>query len=255
VQVLTNDPRFPWEVLSYRRADGTWRDFLGLETPVARWHVAEGSRVRVRPPASIALASFVSIVPRYPDAPLSAQDADLAELSPAIRERLRTVRGTREAFRTLVGDASSVISVLHFAGHGDVRAVEGSVPEFVLLLEDGAVASSEWAGLLPASSRSDHPLVFLNACRLGAGERLAGTVEGWASTVLEGGASGYVGGLWPLADASAATFARRFYATALAGEEVAAALARARRAFLENGDPTYLAYVFYGDVHLRLEAQ
>jgi hypothetical protein len=251
VQVFTNDPRFPWELLSYRDPAGAWRDFLGIQTSVARWHVVEGDRVMSRPPASLPIASFVSVVPRYADAPLPAGEQDLAGLSPGIRERVRVVRGTREAFRTLVADASSTISVIHFAGHGEVRATPGSPPEFVLRLEDGSIAASDWAGLLPETRRPDHPLVFLNACGLGAEARVAGTVEGWASTVLEGGASGYVGGLWPLGDGTAARFAQRFYETAFAGEPVAIALSRARREFLESGDPTYLAYVFYGDVYLR----
>jgi hypothetical protein len=252
VQVYTTDPLFPWELLSYPLADGSWSDFLGLRGSVARWHLEERGLVRARPPALLQGGAVVSIAPHYRNDALRDQEEDLKGLPEGVRTRVREIAGTRAALRAAVADRTTRMSVLHFAGHGRILRRDGvALPEFVLRLEDGEVASADWAGL-GAAPRPDHPLVFLNACEQGQEEGSAGLLEGWPGAILESGASGYVGGLWSLGDAAAAGFAQRFYAAAFAGETVAAAVARARRAFLETGDPTYLAYVYYGDLGLRL---
>ncbi|HYX70755.1 MAG TPA: CHAT domain-containing protein, partial [Terriglobales bacterium] len=72
------------------------------------------------------------------------------------------------------------------------------------------------------------------------------------------GASGYIGALWPVNDRVAALFAARFYQgmeselAATGGRaRVSEVLTRTRRdVFRETGDPTALAYVFYGDPNL-----
>ena len=77
------------------------------------------------------------------------------------------------------------------------------------------------------------------------------------AVVLFGG-SGFIGGLWPLSDKGAATFAARFYQglkDAIAEDRpvaVTALLQSARKDFFESGDPTFLGYVFYGDVNLSI---
>ncbi len=70
--------------------------------------------------------------------------------------------------------------------------------------------------------------------------------------------AGYIGGLWSLGDEGAARFATSFYNRIRerleAGEEarLTEVLRATRREFLENGDPTFLAYVFYGNPELVL---
>ena len=112
-----------------------------------------------------------------------------------------------------------------------------------------------WGDFDPAPP-SRHPFYFFNACDLGQTQSIAGFVEGWAPAVLDAGASGYIGGMWPLVDSSAARFAARFYEVLQSGMKsgavtVAGALNEARRLFYETGDPTYLAYTYYGDVNLQ----
>ena len=82
--------------------------------------------------------------------------------------------------------------------------------------------------------------------------------EGWAPTLLDLGAIGYVGGMWPLVDRAAAQFSARFYSVLEDGLKdgpvaVAAVLRDTRKLFFETGDPTFLAYAYYGDVNLRFE--
>jgi CHAT domain-containing protein len=113
-----------------------------------------------------------------------------------------------------------------------------------------------WRGLAPHAQKA-HPLFFFNACDVGQAQHVLNFVDGWAPAVLEAGASGYIGGLWPLADRGAAEFAVSFYD--LVGAElpqgsvnVADALRKTRQLFYKNGDPTFLAYVYYGDPNLYL---
>ena len=71
--------------------------------------------------------------------------------------------------------------------------------------------------------------------------------------MARGGASGYIGALWPVNDATAEAVAAAFYheisgRVSTTGSNVAEALAVARRdVFKKTSDPTALAYVFYGD--------
>ena len=83
-----------------------------------------------------------------------------------------------------------------------------------------------------------------------------GWSDGGAPAVLDAGASGFISGLWPLFDDAAAAFSKHFYdelerRLADGQAPVADIVATGRQLFLETGDPTYLAYVFYGDVNLR----
>lgn len=52
-------------------------------------------------------------------------------------------------------------------------------------------------------------------------------------------------------DDAAADVAGLFYGSLAGQNSVAEALRRVRGRFFETGDPTYLAYVFYGDVFLK----
>ena len=94
---------------------------------------------------------------------------------------------------------------------------------------------------------------------MGRAHRIANFVYGWAPTVLESGASGYIGSLWPLDDKSAAEFSIKFYQTLDErlqngqNASVAGVLRETRKSFLESGDPNSLAYIFYGDPHLKVE--
>jgi hypothetical protein len=100
--------------------------------------------------------------------------------------------------------------------------------------------------------------ISINACDVGQVNRVLNFVDGWAPTVLDGGGSGFIGGLWPLSDNGAATFAARFYQglkDALNNDGYAVVtklLKDSRQEFFQTGDPTFLGCVFYGDVSLRL---
>ena len=84
-------------------------------------------------------------------------------------------------------------------------------------------------------------------------------VDGWGPAVLRSGASGYIGALWAVDDAVAAKFATEYYKDLerqmMQGTAYPAAiLMRTRKSVYDStGNPTALAYIYYGDVNLQLQ--
>ncbi len=102
------------------------------------------------------------------------------------------------------------------------------------------------------------PFVFFNACEVARTGRVASFVTGWAPAMLEMGAGGYIGALWPIGDRHAMEFSRAFYENLLNEfkkdhrheANVAEVLRRTRSDLRSNA--TALSYVYYGDTNLRL---
>jgi len=250
IQVFSDDPAIPWELMRPARADGTGRmDFLGLHFMIARWPLS--TRGAARPPQSLTVSRSAVIAPAYRG----------AQQLPSAGTELATLRRMR-GFTQVAGDYAAVRSlamhppqgVIHFAGHGAITE-ENGVPQFAILLEDSQMDPSTWQSLQSQDSEA-HPLFFFNACDVGESRRFLNDVDGWAPVLLSSGASGYIGALWPVNDQAAEAVAASFYqhlsgSLSTSGSYVAMALAKARaEVFAQTGDPTALAYVFYGDPDL-----
>jgi hypothetical protein len=254
ILIYSDNPILPWELMRPVRPDGTGeRDFLGVEFSVGRWHVTEGTPLLDRPPLELPILSFYVIAPDYQgNQALTGQKEELEALQSF--HGYEQVKGQFGSLRALLNHSSS--GIVHFAGHGVVRIGDENIPEYFILLEDGEVDPLRWRGMV--TSHTDvHQFVFFNACDVGQVTRVANFVDGWAPAVLETGASGYVGALWPLGDRPSANFAIHFYETlaqrATKGPvPVADVLRETRGMFLKENDPTYLAYVYYGDPNLEL---
>jgi len=252
IQILSNNPRLPWELMLPVRNDGSEeRTFLGLEFKIGRWHIGGRSGLTSRPGQSIAFEKLVVIAPKYQGVralPGQIQEIDvLKKLSGYSR-----LKGDFQSLEALFADLPQ--GIIHFAGHGIIHENDGA-SDFAILLEDAELDVMAWRGLV-STGRQTSPFFFFNACDVGQSRRVANFVDGWAPAVLETGASGYIGALWPLGDKGAAEFAEIFYqllTSRLANSpaSVSDVLREARRGFLENGDPTFLAYIFYGDPNLR----
>ena len=236
------------------RGGGDPLEFLGVGFRMARWHVSDSGDQLSRPPQALVMRNLLAVMPEYTGAArLPAQEDEMAALE-AIAG-FRRLPGDYDTFAGLVADLPD--GLIHFSGHGRVQSASGGADEYAILLSDGSLDLTTWRGLA-AHRSSGRALFFFNACDVGRASRVAGFVDGWAPAVLESGASGYIGGLWPLSDSGAYDFAATFYAT-LEGElrrnpaYLADMLRSARARFYQTGDPTYLAYGFYGDVNLRLD--
>lgn len=257
IQIFTNNPILPWEVMRPDVAgNGKADEYLGISYRVARWHIGDDRRLFDRPPQQLAVRELAAVAPRYDGkSRLAFQSAELE----ALRNfpGFRTVDGRLASFRQLVEEPPD--GIFHFSGHGTIERASGTAPSYQIGLEDGQLNLTSWRGMAEGRKHR-HPLFFFNACQVGQADAVAGFVDGWAPAVLESGASGYVGALWPLFDRSAAEFSQRFYAKitkemAQGPASIAEALGEARRLFYETGDPTHLAYAFYGDVNLRIVAR
>ena len=253
IQVYSSNPVLPWEVMRPIDDDGARTlDFLSLDYRIARWHVGNEDGQLDRPPQSVEFRELAVIAPRY-------EGGELLAFQRTELESLRRVRGYREIpgrfddFRTLVSGVGD--GIVHFSGHGIAGDSFNGLPVFGIRFEDGFLDVMTWRGLAEAGAGA-HPFYFFNACDIGRAEAALNFVEGWAPAVLDAGASGYIGGLWPLFDESAAAFAARLYDIIERELDhgpvyVADALREARGQFYETGDPTFLGYAYYGDVNLR----
>jgi hypothetical protein len=253
IQVFSDDPSLPWELMKPAMVNSTERmDFLGARFSIARWPLTR--RGAMRPPQSLAVENSVVIAPRY----VGEQRLQATNLELAAVKRMRgftEVTGNYAAVREVAAHPPQ--GIVHFAGHGSVMARHG-VPQFAILLQDSEMDPATWQAL-GASATTTHPLFFFNACDVGESQQFMNDVDGWAPALLESGASGYIGALWPVSDVIAELFASTFYDGV--GEvleankhlSVADLLMLTRRdVFRKTHDATALAYVFYGDPKLVL---
>jgi CHAT domain len=256
IQVYSNNPLVPWELMRAPKPKGESKggstDFFGIAFALARWH-EDDERAVVRPLQDQPVEEVVAVAPAYGgQQALAAPVREIEQIQALLA--MRQVAGRRADFIDLIRRPPS--GIVHFAGHGEVAGRTPVERRFVIRFEDGLFDVMEWRGLTVSAGRS-RALFFFNACDVGQAESMAGVVDGWGPAALAKGASGYIGGLWPLRDDPAARFAVAFYqviSTRLQQGErasVADALAEARRLVYQTGDATYLAYAFYGDAQLE----
>ncbi|MCX7671026.1 MAG: CHAT domain-containing protein, partial [Anaerolineae bacterium] len=146
------------------------------------------------------------------------------------------------------------VQLLHFACHGNFDA--SNPDNSMVKLEGGYFSPAQLDARMRAGLAAAKPLVFLNACHSGEiGFALTG-LGGWASTLIGWGASAFIGSLWEINGKLAAQFAREFYdrlwgVNAFEGkpQPLGQAFHEARLAIkaVDEANPTWLAYVLYGD--------
>jgi len=250
LRVYTNVPSFPWELVRPVESDGTALEPLGTRFRLGRWHLRMGMSGLAVPPTQIDYRELVAMVPEYGgDEALPATQRELAALNRVAG--FRRVPGRAASMALVVSDPPN--GVLHFAGHGAAQESRGEATRFALRLEDGTFDSTAFVGLDDKRLRDHETLVFFNACELGQADAMANIVEGWAPVMLDAGASGYIGALWPVGDDEAAAFAEAFYdeversITRFGRAQVTEILRCLRERGQERQDPTWQAYVFYGD--------
>jgi tetratricopeptide (TPR) repeat protein len=253
IHIFTDDPIIPWELMIPSRGNEEL-DFLGIDFQIARWHISDNSDLD-RPSQFLNLQKLFAIMPEYPDDNLASARNELRMLQKMTG--FRRVLGRYAALSKLFKTALTHNSIIHFSGHGIVQKSQQGLERYAIKLEDGELDLMTFRGIIPRPPKT-HPFFFFNACDVGQAHHVANFVEGWAPTVLEAGASGYIGGLWPLANKGATKFAERFYqklekslATGQSAN-VADILRQTRQHFYENGEPTFLGYVYYGDPHFQL---
>lgn len=251
--VITSDePWIPWEMARpFERAAGR---ALYSDPPLCelfrltRWLSGSGARGR------LTVKRGVVVAPRDNLASVREEIDYFKQVSARGGEWRVPVLTTAEVRREM---EAGTAQVFHFSCHGNFQADDAD--ESRLKLEDGF--------LMPSAIRFDDklalwqsaPLVFLNACHAGRVGLTVTRLGGWAECFAEAGATAFVGSLWEINDKLAARFAREFYDRlwGLGGQtaqSVGEAFYAARMALKaeDEANPTWLAYVLYGDPNGRI---
>lgn len=138
--------------------------------------------------------------------------------------------------------------VLHFSTHG--RSSKSNPLYSVIELENGGeVRPEEISGMTTTFGRV-HPIVNLNACQSGVqGFSLTG-IQGWATGFLEAGSSASIGTLWSVSDETAFAFTQELYNQLVNNVYLGEAVRIARNHCKQHGDPSWLAYIVYGQPNM-----
>ncbi len=238
LQVLSDEPWIPWELLKFRDQESRPGKFFGEEFALARWlrGVPDATRLPLR---RIALVS-----PR--DSNLSHTEAE-RELLLAQRSDGRLVEeiGARPA-AVVESLGQGVHDGWHFASHAATPANE---PQRAWIQLEGGTELRPDDLYDRANLRSRRPLIFLNACQTArSGFSLTG-LGGWAHDFFHVGAGAFLGTSWAVRDEAALCFSRAFYGALFAGTAVAEA-ARAARIEVRDrfpGDASWLAYALFAN--------
>jgi hypothetical protein len=189
-----------------------------------------------------ALLVAVAAAVRGQRAPLAQREGE--ELLRVHAAQARVLRGEGAHKAAVLAELPRApLALAHFAVHG---VVDPLFPSSSGLALEGGYLWPEDVLALPRVP----PLVVLNACSSGGGER-SGTegVIGVARAFLERGANAVVATLWDVDDAAALLFARSFHQRLRAGDAPASAVLEAQRAVRERfPDPSaWGAFVLLGD--------
>ncbi|WP_423222816.1 CHAT domain-containing protein [Candidatus Amarolinea aalborgensis] len=240
--ITSDEPWIPWELARTfdldTRAEG---DFLCSRFRVARWLAGDGMI------ATLPSRQLTAIVPSssllFAAAELDALK-DLQARLTALTDAAASVKPVRQLLD------GNLVGILHFACHGKLDAADPT--NSPLALSDGSLRVAD---LSRRVRYRQHPLIFLNACESGGlGFALSG-LGGWAERFVRAGAGAFIGTLWEVNDALAAEFAATFYGALFQGAALGAAFALAREAVRtkDPNNPTWLAYVLYGEPLSQLQ--
>ena len=251
VLLLTAEPYIPWELADIGGADiePASAPFLAVQARVGRWILTSSHCVPLPGEIDLYVDRMATVVGEYePSSGLSRLPSAEAE-GEFLRQKLDAhfvEAWDRDVDRVLNADLSQPVQLIHFACHGDSNILGTNA----LYMNDGAELL-EFAIEGSDAGKEYHPLVFLNACRVGAGEQQLNQYGGFAGAFLRASYRGFIGPLWAVDDVVARDIAESFYKRLAAGEGPAEILRSVRARFVAtDADPsppsTYLAYVFYG---------
>ena len=249
VYVASDEPLLPWEIMlpSRPRPGAPDEDLgapLGAAFAVGRWVRGDASS----PPQLLPVRDAFLIAPEYE---LAEQQLDASSELKVLEEHFGGVRLQQQDLPGLDAFlADHAASLLHFVCHG---AAEGD--DSVIFLKDFAPCSSaqlrESDGFRAACAQR-LPVVFLNACDAGRGNRTLGPGgAGFPMVFGQLGARAIVAPLWPVTKTSAPVVAEEIYRQAIAspGRPLADVLAELRARSYERDpfDDSWAAYCLFGD--------
>ena len=258
VQIITDEPCVPWELMRMIDLAGksdVAPELLAIRHCVGRWLAVESGAMRQHIGVSkvaVAASSYegTTVSPKLPWA--ASEHQMMVETYHAEDVPLTSVglRGFLE---------KGAAQVLHLACHGRMSIPHPDASELMLedtphVLTPMSVARYEVCN----GFGKQHPLVFLNACEVGAAGASLSLVAGFPAAFLYAGASALVSPLWAVNDERAGKIAEEFYREAFVaggGKPLGAVLRDLRARWKQEKHLTYLAYVLYGDPMARVDYQ
>jgi len=250
--ITTDDPWIPWEIVRPFAVDENG-EVLYDDAPLcerfrlARWLIGRGA------PDQLFMKEGAWVAP-----PGSAPEAE-------VENRYFQELHRRQWQVSLAGPLARAAEVqarlqakttqlFHFACHGGFDA--SNPDNSMIKLADGFFSPAQIDPRTRGGLLATKPVVFLNACHSGEiGFELTG-LGGWARAFYDCGVSAFIGSLWEINGKLAAQFAQEFYnrlwgVNGFEGQAqpLGQAFYEARMKIKEadEANPTWLAYVLYGD--------
>jgi CHAT domain-containing protein len=248
MMIVSDGDPIPWEMLYPHVAKPLFdRGFLVNQVDLSRW------RFGSLPPSAIAVRRADFVVPTEKEDLESAQP-EVKQVSKLLKTWNKAIKASpiNEANDLLDLLEQALVSLLHFACHNAFDSANGRI-----LVNNSPVNPGDYLSLQDRLKEMS-PFVFMNACRTDgtAPEYIRiGKKEGWAQCFLDMGFGAFIGTLWEVRDKSAAEFASAVYAELVQNKSFGDALRTARETLRKKfpGDPTWLAYSFYGAPGARVQ--
>lgn len=246
VLIVSEERAIPWELMIPRRPDGPTLGAgatpLGVLCAVGRWH----KDVHTSPRQLVGLRNSIVVAPRYDVRHYlrmsESESSTVLNHYPGNRFDPATFDNLESFFN------SHQASLLHVVAHG--AADQDGVQAIFLEGQEILDAQQLPATALASMCRSARPFVFLNACEVGLPVPGLVSVESFAKSFIEEGASCVIAPLWSVDDQVAHEYAGAFYKEISGDPSIpfADVVRRLRsRAYEPNGEDTFAAYCFYGD--------
>jgi CHAT domain-containing protein len=217
--------------------------------PIARCVGDSQGSLRYRLPAG----RIATIAPNYLKANDRLERAQVETKMLQDRYSAVSVNGIRNDVWGLFANGldHDFVSIVHFAGHGDFPLDDPG--QSLLKLQDGDLTAREVDTSEVKLGKRSGCLVFFNACKTGSTGGLLGGVGGWAEIILRRRFGGFIAPLWAVDDDDAAAVSASLFDDLLNRKvPVSQALLSIRKKFGKRS-PTYLAYLFYGDVGAKIQ--
>jgi hypothetical protein len=243
IQIVTNEPHVPWEMMYPDTQSGIGNpDHLFMTHPICRWHAAREGRFRNQFRSGL-IASFV---PAYANGGKALPEAIEEGKWLAAELGAKEMDPSWETFTNFWSSElpDEPVAILHFAGHGENQ------PDPRIRLIDGYVSCDDVHGGVTLGRR-DGTFVVLNACETGSGALRLGLASGWAASLTAAEFGGVLAPLWKVEDAHASGVVRQYLSEFRRGVPMGHALLHARSA-ARDASATPFAYICHGDVNAMM---
>lgn len=244
INIISAGDPIPWEALYPAREDRLEfdRGFLVEQVDICRWLYGPP------PPEMIALCRADFIFSK--DDLLDSAKTEVGDII-ALLQKCYELKGEQIAKRALLIDLFKMarVSLLHFACHNAFDSRGARI--FVGL---APIKPEDFIGYQRKLAASA-PLIFLNACRTDGKDKQYTALGGWAKSFLRTGAGAFIGTHWEVRDSTAQQFAVALYSALVEERKCFREALKSARAKIQKipGDPTWLAYTFYGSHSARVK--